>query len=50
MSVFIFEFVNSDGEHDYRIVNADDYLFAQDKFMCLVPDYKEVLHIYVRLW
>lgn len=50
MSVYIFEFVNSDGDLDYRIVNGDDYQSARKKFVCKVPDYKEIFHVYVSLW
>ena len=50
MSTYIFDFINCDDENDYRVVNVDDYQIARNLFACEVPDYKEILHVYVRLY
>jgi hypothetical protein len=50
MSVYIFDFINIDDQPDYRVVHGDDYLIARNLFVSEVPDFKEILHVFVRLF
>lgn len=49
MNVFVFDFIKDDDISDWAIVRADDYLEALDIFNKLFG-YKEIVHVFVRLW
>lgn len=47
---YIFDFLTSDDDNDYRVVNGQTYQDALDIFRFDVPDFKLILHVYKELY
>lgn len=49
MSTYLFDFVKDDDTSDWCIIRADDYISALDFFQNSI-EYKDIVHVFVRLW
>lgn len=49
MSTYLFDFLKDDDTSDWAIIRADDYISALDLFQKSF-EYKDIVHVFVRLW